>query len=494
MDTSLLAQRWKQTIRSTYFKQGWGVKILIGFLILYFGGAFFALGLFLPEILEQEFPNAVLLTPVFVGFLLYYFLADLVMRFFLQDLSVITIQHYLTLPIKKSRVIHFLLRGSVFNFFNVLPLFVITPFAIRAVSEEYGAMNALLWFLSMLFFVVANHFLAIYVKRVLAVKQSVFIGLAVIVGGLYAGDVLNFYSLQEISEFLFIGFAQNSYLIVVPAVILSLFYLLNFNFLKTHTQLDLWQTKATEGSVNTERFSFLESKGIIGYMVANELKLITRNKRTRTILFTTVLFMAFGLNFYLNDDFGNSTAFLIMGGIFMTGIFLINYGQFLVGWEGSHFDGILTRSYSIEDFYRSKFLLLSVSCVVTYIMTTPYIYFGWEAFYINTACFIYNLGFNSFFLLYASTYNKKKIDLSKGSAFNYQGTGATQWIISLPLFVLPILIFVSFNVFGAKNLGIIAVGAVGLISMAFSKLWFKAIAQNFKEKKYRNAEGFREKS
>lgn len=493
MYTDLLSQQWKQTVRSKYFKQGWGVKILIGFLLLYFGGLFLALGIFLPEILTDVYPDEKLITPVFSGFVLYYFLADLVMRFFLQDLSMITVQHYLMLPIKKSKIIHFLLRGSIFNFFNVLPLFIIIPFSIKAVSSEYGGGSGFLWFISFLFLILSNHFLAIYIKRALAVKKAVFFIFAAIVGGFFLGDFMGWFSLVSISTSLFGSFGNSSILLAIPVLISLAFYLLNFSFLKAHTYLDLWQTKASE-NVNTERFSFLESRGIVGSLVANELKLITRNKRTKTILFITLLFSAYGLIFYTQPEYSDGYGMLIFVGVFMTGVFMINYGQFLVGWEGAYFDGILTRSHSLEDFYKAKFGLIAVSCVITYLLSTPYVYFGMKALYINTACFIYNIGFNSFVLLYASTYNKKKIELSKGSAFNYQGTSATQFIIVLPLMVVPILIFQCFNAFGAPDTGLIALAVIGLISLAFSKYWFEAITKNFKEKKYRNAQGFREKS
>ena len=493
MYASLLNQQWKQTVRSRYFKQGWGVKIFIGFLVLYFGAAFLSLGIFMPDLLKELHPEATKLTPIFVGFVLYYILGDVSMRFFLQDLSMLTIQHYLILPVKKTKIIHYLLRGSVFNFFNILPLFLLIPFAIRTVSTEYGSLNAWIWFFSFYLLCIGNHFLAIYIKRALAVKQKLFIVFALVVAAIFAGDIAGLYSLQAISQMLFAGFAAQPYFIAIPLLIVALFYRLNFSFLKAHTHLDLWHKKKEE-NVNTERFSFLEDKGIVGSMVANELKLITRNKRTKTILYITVMFMAYGLIFYTQDEYAASYVPFIFVGIFMTGIFMINYGQFLVGWEGSHFDGILTRAYPMEDFYKAKFGLLAVSCVITYILTTPYLYFGWKAFYINTACFIYNIGFNSFFLLYASTYNKKKIDLARGSAFNYQGTSVTQFIIALPLLVVPIIIYKSFEVFSTPTIGLIALTVVGLLSLAFSKYWFKAVAENFRERKYINAQGYREKS
>ncbi|MGB0178331.1 MAG: DUF5687 family protein, partial [Owenweeksia sp.] len=227
-------------------------------------------------------------------------------------------------------------------------------------------------------------------------------------------------------------------------------------------------------------------------MLSNELKLILRNKRTRTILFITLLFSAYGLIFYGEPQYADSFMIFIFVGIFMTGIFMINYGQFMVGWESAYFDGILTRAYPMEAFFRAKFWLLVCSVVITYILSTAYVYFGMKALYINTACFLYNIGVNTFVLLYASTYQRKRIDLSKGSAFNYQGTSAVQFLIILPLMVLPILIWASFNAFGKPYWGLIALAAAGLISLAFYKQWFNAIIENFREKKYRNAKGFRE--
>ena len=58
--------------------------------------------------------------------------------------------------------------------------------------------------------------------------------------------------------------------------------------------------------------------------------------------------------------------------------------------------------------------------------------------------------------------------------------------------VLPILIWGAFNAFGKPYWGLIALGAAGIISLAFYKQWFNAIIQNFQEKKYRSAKGFRE--
>ncbi len=485
----LLGQQWKQVVRSKYFSQGWGIKILVGFFIIYFSLSFIFLGFALPEIIREIRPGAQSVTAVFSEYLLQYLLLDLAIRFFAQDLNVLSIRHYLLQPLKKSTVIHYLLGSSVFNFFNLFPLFFIVPFAFRGVAPELGAAGTIFWLLAMLGLVKLNHFLTIYLKRVIALKQSVFFVFAAVVAFLFVGHALEWFDLNTWSYALFAP-AGEAWYILVPAVLASLAYAVNFRFLVKQSYIDQWTKHSREAA--SREFSFLESRGVVGTMISNELKLILRNKRTKNILFITALFSFYGLIFYGQPEYVDSIMIFIFVGIFMTGIFMINYGQFMVGWESAYFDGILTRAYPMEAFFRAKFWLLVSSAVITYLISMGYIYFGMKALYINTACFLYNVGVNSFVLLYASTYQKKRIDLTRGSAFNYQGTSAVQFLIILPLMVLPILIWASFNAFGKPYWGLIALGGAGLLSLIFHKQWFKAIIENFNEKKYRNAKGFRE--
>ncbi len=491
MYPTLFRHQLKKTLRSKYFTQGIAVKILIGFLAIYLIGSFLLLGIAMPEILAEVAPNAEFLTPVFVGFWLYYLGMDLAMRFFLQDLSVISIQHYLTQPLKKTTVIHYLLQGSIFNLFNLFPLLILVPFAIRQVSSEYSPSTAVLWLLAMFLLVLFNHFLAIYIKRILAVKQWVFFVFLGILAFCAAGDSLGWFSLREVSRALFAPLAARPILIVLPLAAMGLAYWLNFRFLKTYTHLDRWADKTSEAT-GTERFSFLESRGILGTMVANELKLITRNKRTKSLLYVAPLVLLYGLYFWMQEEFEDGYMMLLFVGIFMIGIIMINYGQFLVGWEGKYFDGILTRAYPMQDFFKAKFWLLVIACLIFYLFSLGFIFFGIKAFWINTAAFLYNIGVNTFVMLYASTYQKKPIDMSKGSAFNFQGVSAVQYIIVIPLIVVPILMFQAFNVFGRPYFGLAFLGFLGLLSLACHKYWSRAIESNFREKKYRNAAGFRE--
>ncbi len=489
MYSLLWKHQWKNLVRSKYFSQGWGMKILIGFLVLYFGLSFSLLGFFMPELLQESFPSAEVLVPIYAQFVLYYMLSDLALRFFLQELNVMSIQHYLLQAMPKSKVINFLLGTSVFNLFNFFPLLFIVPFCFRVSVDELGITGGLLWMFSLLFFVFFNHFLAIYLKRVAAVKQWIFIVFAVVVATLFALNFAGWISLNDWSAVLFANLGQ-WWFFLIPVALTTLLYLSNYSFLRKQAYIDQWRKESKEAS--TQEFGYLESKGSIGVMIANELKLILRNKRTKSVLVITLLFSLYGLLFYTQPDMYDGMGWKVFVGIFMTGIFMINYGQFMVGWEGSFFDGILTRAYPMEAFFRAKFWLLVGSSLITYILSLGYMYFTIDALWINTAAFIYNVGVNSFVLLFASTYQKKRINLSKGSAFNYQGTSAVQFLVTIPLLVFPILIYQAFNVFNKPYYGLLALAVCGLLSLAFSKYWFREIIKNFNEKKYRNAAGFRE--
>ena len=84
------------------------------------------------------------------------------------------------------------------------------------------------------------------------------------------------------------------------------------------------------------------------------------------------------------------------------------------------------------------------------------------------------------------------MDMSKGSSFNYQGLGATNWVMILPFFLLPIAIWIPFNLAGVPDWGIVTIGFIGVISLAFHKTLMKIVVNRFEQKKHLIAEGFRE--
>ena len=111
-----------------------------------------------------------------------------------------------------------------------------------------------------------------------------------------------------------------------------------------------------------------------------------------------------------------------------------------------------------------------------------------------TAGAIFNIGFNSLFLLYAGSFNRKRIDLEKSAFANYQGTSATQFVIILPLLGLPMLLFWGFKTFFGFNAGIIAIATVGILAILFKSYFMKVIEAKYIRDKYAAVGAFEKKA
>ena len=85
------------------------------------------------------------------------------------------------------------------------------------------------------------------------------------------------------------------------------------------------------------------------------------------------------------------------------------------------------------------------------------------------------------------------MDLSRGAAFNYQGVGASQFIIMLPLLLMPVILYALFTLFLDRIPAVTILGLMGVIGILFHKIWMQKIIERFERRKYIIAEGFREK-
>lgn len=104
---------------------------------------------------------------------------------------------------------------------------------------------------------------------------------------------------------------------------------------------------------------------------------------------------------------------------------------------------------------------------------------------------LWNLGVNTVLVLYFANQNHKRIDLSKGSTFNWEGVGASQWLLTIPLLLTPFILYFPFYYFGYSDTGIVIIGAFGLISMLSREFWLNMLIKEFNKKRFIIAEGFR---
>lgn len=491
MISLLLSHQWKAFWRSRNAGKSIVIQIFIGFLILYFLAIALVVGFTLGAIIKKVIPGQDVVT-AFCGFILYYFSFDILMRFMLQELPTVAVQPYLAHNIKRKQLVNFLNVRSLFTFLNLLPLILFVPFSITSIGKAYGILVALGFVISIVALCVFNHFLVLFVKRKTIISSWWMAGFFVAVVLFMLGDYLNIFSLQKVSSFLFIGLLQYGWLCVVTIGLAALSFINNRNFLFKNLYIEEI-TKSSKAKTTTE-YTWLNKFGNIGDMIAVDLKLILRNKRPRSLLMLSVIFLAYGFIFYKSSYFAkNMLGIVLMGGIFITGMFMVSFGQFLFAWQSVHFDGIMASNVNIKTFIKSKLYLLISFSTIAMLLALPYGFINWRIIPIQIAAYFFNVGIHAIMCVYFATRSYKGLDLGKAATFNYQGTGAVQWLYSLAIFLVGGLIYFPLGFFVNPWAGIIAVGLLGLISFLLQDWWINLLTQQFMLRKYKILEGFREK-
>ena len=245
MVSDFIRLEWKQFIRSSYWQKSVALNIFLVFIALYFILVFLGLGIGLYPILKEKFPDQDPFNMV-NQFLFYWFLADLLMRFFFQKLPVMNVKPLLALPVKKRKIVHYVLSKSVISFFNFLPLFTVIPFGIILISEGYDLSKVLNWVFLMLIATQVINFLNFIIESKSSATDLAMLPILVIIGTLY---LLNHFEILTLSAYLFNAVTwiiSSSFYLVIPFLLLGLLYFINFRMLISQLYLDQsLQTKAT---------------------------------------------------------------------------------------------------------------------------------------------------------------------------------------------------------------------------------------------------------
>src|SRR5690606_1313943 len=228
-----LSLEWKQFKRASYFQKGIAIKILLFLAALYFGGIAVVLGAASFFILKEALPNIDPLQTV-NNFLIYWILFDLAVRFFMQQLPVMNIKPLITIPLKRNKIIHYLLGKTGLSFFNILSVLLFLPFCIVLLAQGYTVLNVICWFFSLIFITLSVNFLNFLINKYNVVFYVTLAVLALLIG-------LEYYQVYKVSQP--IGFAFNllydqPYLAVIPLIIMVGLYQINFKGIKKGFYLD----------------------------------------------------------------------------------------------------------------------------------------------------------------------------------------------------------------------------------------------------------------
>ena len=492
MTSTFISHELKAFWRSKNQAKSIALRVVLGIIILYLLLNVLVLGFFMDKLLEQVFPNTDVILS-FGGIILIYYLFDLLMRLQLQELPTLRVQPYLQLPVKRNSLIRYLAFTALLSVFNLWPFILFLPFIFKIIATDAGGPAAFAFALSVIGLTVFNNYFALYLKRKSNLNGWIF--LVASFGIILIGLCDFWWHLFSISKFSYLFFGHlinHPVLALLPLALGGLMYFFNFLYLKNNLYLEELGARKTSAYKSSTDYPLLNRFGSIGDLAGNEIKLILRNKRPRSAFIMGLFLMFYGLIFYTNPKL-HFEASKVFVGMFMTGIFIINYGQFMFSWQASHFDGLLVSKVKISDFLKAKFLMFTIISTFFFLLTTPYVYFGWRTLLIHFIMYLWNIGVNTTLVLFFANRNHKRIDLSKGAAFNWEGVSGSTWLLSLPLLITPFVFYGPFAALGHADMGLALLALIGIGFILTRGFWLKKLEADFYTHRFTIAEGFRNK-
>lgn len=486
-----LSLEWKQFTRASYFQKGLAIKILLIFAALYFGGAAIFLGIGLFFILKEALPDV---NPIISvnNFLIYWFLFEIIIRYFMQQLPVMNVKPLMTIPIKRETVIHYLLGKTSLSFFNFLSLFLFLPFSIVLLFNGYAVLNVLCWFFSIVFLTLSINYLNFLINKSNTVFYIVAPALLALIG-------LEYYGVFAISKPVGLAFNtlyDNPFLVVVPMLIMACLYYLNFKYIKKGFYLDDAISKKIK-AVNATDLSWMDRFGKVAPFLKNDIKMISRNARPKQVVMMSFFFLFYGLFFFTQSVYIEKTPYILaFAAIFITGGFLLSFGQLVPSWDSEYYKMLMSQNIPYREYLESKWYLMVAAVIIAFILSTPYIYFGWDIYLMIASGALFNIGLNTFITLFGGALNRVPIELNvKAKAFsNTQGFNPTQMLIALPKMLLPILIFFIPYQLISFNAGLITLALTGASGILFKNFFLNKIEQVYQKGKYKTIAAFAEKN
>ncbi len=425
--------------------------------------------------------------------LIFVLFIDFLIRIPFQKTPVQEVKPYLLLPVKRKRLIDFLLIRSGISSFNLLWLFFFVPFAILTITRFYGAAGVLTYCIGIWLLMVINNYWSL-LCRTLMNKGIAWVALPILVyGGIAAALFIPEESpLFDLSVDLGEEFITGNLLTFIGMlIVIAVMWRINRSVMMPLIYNEINRVEDTKVK-HVSEYRFLDRYGEIGEYMRLELKLLLRNKMCknslRMVIIAVIMFSCM-LSFTEIYDTQGMTIFIVIYNYVVFGmLFLSN----LMSYEGNYIDGLMIRKENIYSLLRAKYILYSIGILIPLMLMIPAIVMGKVTALNCIAWAIFTAGFIYFGLFQTAVYNNKTIDLNtKVTNRSSMGSGMN-FIISLGALGVPIILYGILNSLFDATVAAWIQMATGTGFILTSNLWLKNVYHRFMKRRYLNMEGFRD--
>ena len=488
MVKQFISLEWKAFFRSASFQINLALKILMIFgvisMVVWLGmmGSFLYFGLEKAKLEPFATVNM---------FMIYYIVGDLIIRYMGQKMPVVNIKPLLLLPFKKTKIVKFALGKTVLSFWNWMHAFFFIPFSIVLIAQDFNPLGVLAWHIAMFCFIYANNFINVFLND----KLWLVIGVGALFALLGAAQYYEYFDITAFTQPFFQGLYEVKWTVIFPVALLAVVATIAFKYFLARLYLDAGLAKKVSQASGGD-LGWLDRFGKQSTFLKNDIRLIMRNKRSKTTVIMSIFFLFYGLLFFTGGAGGmyEGPFARMFAAVFVSGGFLFSFGQFVPSWDSAYYPLMMTQNIAYKEYLKSKWLLVVIATLISAILCIPYVYFGIDVLLAIIVGGIFNMGINAHLVLLGGAYIKTPIDLQSGkkafgdkSSFNLKTL-----LVSLPKMLGPMALYAIGHYTVGPMLGYALVAIVGLIGFAFRDKVFDQIIKIYKSEKYKTLEAYKQ--
>ena len=487
MPISLFQLSHKKFMRAPQLEAKLAIKLLMGFIVLYFGGSLLFAGIAVYPILSDQFPER---DPISVinSVLVLIFILELIIRYFLQQLPVTEIKSFLLLSIPKKRIIRNVLFRSLLSVYNAIPVLFYLPISISMLQDDYALGQVIAWWVAVTAFSLCLNFISFLANK----NNKALAGFMILIILLYLSEsYMDIETLRAVGYF-FDAIITQPLWVLVPLGTFVLLYQITFSFLKKNLNLE-GSLAAKKEVANAGRYDFLDVFGSHALFLKNDLRLIVRNVRPKNIVMMSFLFLFYGLFFFTQDN--QPESLLVFASVFISGGFLLTYGNYVPAWDSEYYAFLMCQNLSYKKYLDSKWRLMTFAIIFSTVLSLPYLYFGVKIYLLILSGAAFNIGLGTWITLYGGLLNKQPLKLNvKAKAFeNTQAFSGKMMLMIFPKMVLPVLLYIIPATLFNPTAGYITLAASGVLGIVFKNQILTQMAKLFAKQKHEMLQAFTQK-
>lgn len=426
------------------------------------------------------------------GALVFILAIDFLLRIPFQKTPTQEVKPYLLLPVKRNRIIDFLLIRSGLSLFNLVWMFLFVPFSFLTITKFFGLWGALTYLIGIWLLILVNNYWYLLCRTL--INERIWWTLLPI--AVYAGigcllfipkDSFLFYFFMDLGD----GYIEGSilYFIGTLLVIVLLWYI-NRRIMSGLIYVELAKVDDVQIK-HVSEYKFFERYGEIGEYMRLELKMLLRNRRCKSSLRSiAIIVVAFSLALSFSSVYDGKfmTTFICVYNFAAFGMIILSQ---LMSFEGNYLDGLMSRKESIMNLLKAKYYVYTIGEIIPFILMIPAIAMNKLSLLGAFAWFFYTTGVIYFCFFQLAVYNKQTIPLNE-KLTGRQSNSAIQMVINFGSFGIPLILYSVLTAFLSPNTTYIILLLTGIAFTLASPLWIRNVYLRFMQRRYENMAGFRD--